>query len=51
MAAVRWGEKNVTGRKPVATYHTLTSAFQMLLSVSFSEVFSHAQSRGDRKAG
>lgn len=41
----------MTGRKPAATYHTLTSAFQMLLSVSFIEVFSHAQSRGDRKAG
>lgn len=41
----------MTGRKPAATYHTSASAFQMLLSVSFGEVFSHVQSHSDIKAG
>lgn len=43
--------RNVTGRKLTATDHTHTSAFQMLLSVSFDEVFSHVQSHSDIKAG
>lgn len=37
--------------KPTATDHTHTSAFQMLISVSFGEVFSHVQSHGDITAG
>lgn len=45
-----WG-RNVTGRKPTATDHTLSSAFQMLISVSFGEVFSHLHSHSDTKLG
>lgn len=41
----------MTGRKPTATDHTLSSAFQMLISVSFGEVFSHLHSHSDTKLG
>lgn len=45
-----WG-RNVTARKPTATDHTLSSAFQMLISVSFGEVFSYLHSHSDTKLG
>lgn len=41
----------MTARKPTATDHTLSSAFQMLISVSFGEVFSYLHSHSDTKLG